>query len=236
MISRLIAFWGVTAALHLFMASPQGGAAEFLYGCRSRPACGKVCKLVPETKELVVTCYGCECDHICIPPHSKPGCKHCSSAGCNAVYNGLNSSTCDAACTHQPKCEFCWRDWIACGCAKPRQVKVLTKYEAVKEICWYHWEVVDAASCGCDDYGAACTGVGGDLVAGGIYKSAPADAELGAVIPLSESERQQLAVLKVNQTADAVGAPQTKAAGAEGVPAADDVRQVSWFRQWLSRQ
>jgi hypothetical protein len=226
------------AVLYGLTALPRGTAAEFLYGCRSRPACGKMCKLVYETRELVVTCYGCECEAICIPPPSKPGCKHCSAAGCNAGCDDSCCSTGDAACTHEPKCEFCWRDWIACGCAKPRKVKVLTKYEAVKEVCWYHWEVVDAASCGCDDYGAAYPSAGSDgapLAVENIYKPAPADAKLGDVIQLSEFERQQLAASNANQAAGAGVVPQTHAEGAEAEVSRDHVRPASWLGQLFSR-
>src|SRR5690349_4966148 len=43
----------------------------------SRPACGKVCKLVSETKKITAIGYGNECKSICLPPPSEPGCKHC---------------------------------------------------------------------------------------------------------------------------------------------------------------
>jgi hypothetical protein len=196
----------VTAAvLSLGAAIDCAAGSEFWYGCRSRPACGKVCRLVCEEQEIKSICYACECDEICIPWKSKRGCKHCETACCAdqcAECTGGAAAGCDH-CGHTPKCEFCWRDWIPCGCAKPRKIKVLTKYEAVKKICWYHWEVVDAAGCGCAEgcdgscdasCGAcACTGADGKPATSRcIYKPAPEDAEIGAVMALSDDERVEL--------------------------------------------
>lgn len=194
------------------MAAQPGAAGELMYGCMTRPACGKVCKLVCETKTLTVTCYGCECEQICIPGPSQAGCKHCSTNCCNGVcgrgydcgYNDLGcdivdccgSCGCgcgcdDGCCNHAPKCEFCWRDWCACGCARPRTVKKLTKYEAQKEICWYHWEVVDSCCCGCccgcDDARGCADGC--DCV----YKEAPAAAKIGDTFELSAEEQAEIA-------------------------------------------
>ena len=210
-----------TTVLLSWAAAPfEAAASEFWYGCRSRPACGKVCRLVCETKEIKSICYACECDEICIPGKSKRGCKHCDVAccptGCDAGADGCEP--CDE-CRHTPRCEFCWRDWVPCGCAKPRKIKVLTKYEAVKEICWYHWEVVDACSCGCAEgcdgtceacCGACdCAGVNGKPARSRcIYKVAPEDAELGAVLAVSEEERVQL-------VAFLTGAPPADAAASE---------------------
>src|SRR2546423_1828823 len=52
-------------------------ADEFLLD-GSRPACGKVCKLVCETKKLTAICYGSENKDICLPEPSRAGCKHCA--------------------------------------------------------------------------------------------------------------------------------------------------------------
>lgn len=146
-------------------------AGDFFYGCRSRPACGKICKLVCDTTTLVSVGYGCECKQICIPGPSCAGCKHCETRCC-----------CDddlKGC--RPKIEFCWFDWCTNGCARARTVKVLTKYQAEKEICSYHWEVVDCCSCCCAD---AC-----DCV----YKPAPPDASVGDVLAVTPDEQAQLA-------------------------------------------
>jgi hypothetical protein len=152
------------------------------------PACGKVCQLVCETKKLSAVCYACECEEICLPGPSRPGCKHCASCGLEPSCGecGRAGTGCDG---HRPECEFCWRDWFACGCARPRTVKVLTKYEAEREIGWYHWEVVDAACGGC------VAGGGGPGRACGIYKPAPEEAELGEVVAVSDEEWTELAGL-----------------------------------------
>src|SRR3972149_5550574 len=146
-------------------------ADELMYGCRSRPACGKACKLVCDTTTLIAVVYGCECQEICIPGPSRRGCKHCETRCC-----------CDdeiKGC--RPKIEFCWYDWFACGCARPRTVRVLTKYQAEKEVPSYHWEVVDGCNCCCP---GACHCV---------YKPAPPEAQVGDVLALRADEQGQLA-------------------------------------------
>src|SRR3954447_7157104 len=86
----------------------------------TRPACGKVCKLVCETKKITAIGYGNECKSICLPPPSQPGCKHC--ACCCGEVKCEPGQCCQPAA---PKFEFCWRNWFACGCGCPRTVKVL---------------------------------------------------------------------------------------------------------------
>jgi hypothetical protein len=195
-------FW--ICVLSIFMCSEPASPAmsdDFFVGCRTRPACGKVCKLVCETTKITSVCYGCECEEICIPSHSRRGCKHCESCCgeecCAPAECECGGRGCLSCQKQGPECKFCWHDWVACGCAKPRTVKVLTKYQAEKEICWYHWEVVDAADCyDGEDSGeeSAANGATTSAVAGvtEIYKSAPPLAELGDVLPLSESEHAQL--------------------------------------------
>ena len=144
---------------------------DLMYGCCRRPACGKVCKLVCGPATLVAVGYGCECREICVPGPSRPGCKHCETRCC-----------CDneiKGC--RPKIEFCWYDWFACGCAQPRTIRVLTKYQAVKEVPFYHWEVVD----GCDD---CCSDV-----CDCVYKPAPLEAQVGDVLELTHDEQVQVA-------------------------------------------
>jgi hypothetical protein len=154
------------------------------------PTCGKVCKLVCSTKKLTATCYGCESKDICLPGPSRRGCKHCATC-----YGKPPANACDDCQNCVPKCEFCWRDWFACGCAQPRTVRVLTKYQAEKEICWYHWEVVDAASC-CD-----CVSKTGSAdkakkqMPHTIFKPAPEDAQIGDVLAISDAEWVKLAAV-----------------------------------------
>jgi hypothetical protein len=161
----------VVVAVVSLAAMRPAAAGDLIYGCCSRPACGKICKLVCETKKITAVGYGCECETICIPGRSQQGCKHCETRCC-----------CDSdvkGC--EPKIEFCWYDWFPCGCGKPRTVRVLTKYEAEKEVCWYHWEVVDGCN-GCCPGPCHC-----------VYKAAPPEADVGDVIEVTPEEQAQLA-------------------------------------------
>jgi hypothetical protein len=176
-------------ALTIIPAVQVEANGELMFGCWTRPACGKVCKLVCETTTLVVECYGAECEQICVPGPSQPGCKHCSAC-CGECEPGV-------ACP--PKCEFCWRDWCP-SCAQPRSVKVLKKYQAEKEVCWYHWEVVDGCNCGCG-CGKGCEPGGCEPSCGCdcVYKPAPADAQIGDSLELSDEESAQVVAWKATR-------------------------------------
>jgi hypothetical protein len=179
---------GLVLSLTLPRAEAQHGPLDI-----SRPACDKVCKLVCETKKLTAICYGNESKEICLPGPSRAGCKHCETC--------CGDCQCDPSASCQesaPKCEFCWRDWFACGCATPRSVKVLTKYQAEKKICWYHWEVVDASCCDCvsrtgDAAPPADLGIARSDKTHAFYKPAPENATLGDVLPVTEDEWDKLA-------------------------------------------
>ncbi len=168
-------------------------AADELLFDGSRPTCGKVCKLVCETKKLTSICYGCESKDICLPDPSRPGCKHCA-----VCFGKCAGDPCAACQSCPPKCQFCWRDWFACGCAEPRTVRVLTKYQAEKTICWYHWEVVDAACCDCvsksEPFGTAEKDAKKQAKRT-IYKAAPENAQLGDVTAVSDAEWVELAAV-----------------------------------------
>jgi hypothetical protein len=134
-----------------------------------------------------------------------------------------------------PRCEFCWWDWTPCGCGKPRKIKVLTKYEAVREICSYHWEVVDACSCGCaegcDGSCEACCGACDCAAVNGkaaksrcIYKPAPEDAEIGAVLAVSEAERIELVAFLTG--APTVDSGANEAALADITPTAPEAEMI----------
>jgi hypothetical protein len=216
--SRLLR-WQFNCVVVLCALQAVASAEEFCLDI-SRPACGKVCKLVCETKKLTSICYGCECKDICLPERSREGCKHCA-----VCYGKCASDACGNCQSCPPKCEFCWRDWFACGCAEPRTVRVLTKYQAEKKICWYHWEVVDAACCD----GVSPSGPAGAEEKNAkkqakrtIYKSAPENAQLGAVLPVSEEEWVKLAaVLSPDPTEVAADDPET----ADGNPKAPSVSE-----------
>src|SRR5215213_8645845 len=180
----------------------------------SRLACGKVCKLVCETKKLSSIGYGCECKDICIPEPSRAGCKHCA-----ACYGKCAEDACGNCSSCPPKCEFCWRDWFACGCAQPRTVRVLTKYQAEKKICWYHWEVVDASCCDClNPSGPSATNEKQATNHAGrtIYKSAPENAEFGELLPVSEEEWVKLAAVLSPDPTEIVPGPVANRAAKSG--------------------
>jgi hypothetical protein len=160
--------------------------------------------LVCDTTTLIAVGYGCECQEICVPGPSRPGCKHCETRCC-----------CDneiKGC--RPKIEFCWYDWLACGCAQPRTIRVLTKYQAEKEVPSYHWEVVDGCDCCCQGQ-CHC-----------VYKAAPPEARVGDVLELSEDEQVQVAsYVSPGQTDD----------GAHVAEAAEAANPTSWQRLTRAR-
>jgi hypothetical protein len=199
----------IAAAAWLLVPFSQACGGDLMFGCAGRPVCGKTCKLVCEEKKITAVGYGCECDTICIPGPSCRGCKHCDVNCC------CDTEAATKGCP--PKIEFCWYDWCSRGCAAPRQVKVLTKFQAEKTICWYHWEVVDGCGCGADGVGCGCNCV---------YKPAPADAAIGQRMPISAEEQVELAswmaadAAKRNaQLAAAFNLPETKEAAAASAPA-----------------
>jgi hypothetical protein len=168
------------------------GSEELVFD-GERPTCGKVCKLVCETKKLTAIGYGCERKDICLPDPSRAGCRHCA-----VCYGKSTTDACGNCQSCAPKCEFCWRDWFACGCAQPRTVHVLTKYQAEKKICWYHWEVVDAACCDCVSQSEPVGTLEKSAAkhAGrSIYKLAPDNTQLGDVLPVTDEEWVRLAAV-----------------------------------------
>jgi hypothetical protein len=183
-------------------------AGDCMFGCWDRPTCGKVCKLVCAEKTLVAVGYGAKCNTIAVPCPSCEGCKHCACQCCPPDACGPCGSNkgdvccgpCCPCCEAAPaKITFCWHDFFTCGGACPRTVKLLTKYQAEKKICWYHWEVVDGCNCG----GPGCCPGGCDPGCGCaesaastcpcVYKAAPADAQIGEAIELTAADRAELA-------------------------------------------
>jgi hypothetical protein len=184
--NRLIQFW-LCACVTLAVGVNAIGECPLNL---QRPTCGKVCKLVCEPKKLVSIGYGNECKTICVPPPSCPGCEHC--ACCCGEHKCEPCTCCESAA---PKFQFCWRDWFTCGCATPRTVKVLTKYQLTKKICWYHWEVVNASCCDCVGGEVAVnngTGIVEAPASHSFYKAAPENASIGDAVPLSDQDRVKL--------------------------------------------
>ena len=130
-------------ALELWRCALVAGIASRRHDVRlrSRPACGKVCKLVCETKKLTAVGYGCECkDDL----HSGPKPARLQTLRHDVLRRGDDLKGCRAQ-----DASSAGTTGLPAVVRKPRTVKVLTKYQAEKKICWYHWEVVDAACCDC---------------------------------------------------------------------------------------
>jgi hypothetical protein len=195
-------------------------AADEFLADGSCPSCGKVCKLVCETKKLTSTCYGSDSKDFCIAEPSRRGCKHCAEC-----YGKGAADACGDCNSCPPKCEFCWRDWFACGCAQPRTVRVLTKFQAEKEICWYHWEVVDASCCDCvtkNEQPGKADQKSAKQARHTIYKPAPETAQVGDVMAVSEEEWVKLAAVLSPDPTEIATSPPPKAAS----PASDDIRPL----------
>lgn len=211
-------------------------AGDCMFGCWNRPTCGKVCKLVCGEKTLVAVGYGCKCNTIAVPCPSCEGCKHCSCQccppdACGPCGTNKGDVCCGPCC---PSCEaapakitFCWHDFTTCGGACPRTVKLLTKYQAEKKICWYHWEVVDGCNCcGPDGCGPACgCGESAESKCPRIYKAAPAEAQIGDYFELTQADRAELATFVSNDGQELVATPQRDIA-ASLASAANGVQQA----------
>jgi hypothetical protein len=195
------------ASLVIGVALLSGGMMNFatagdcMFGCWDRPTCGKVCKLVCKEKTLTAVGYGCKCNTIAVPCPSCEGCKHCccqccppdACGPCGTDKGDVCCGPCCPCCEAAPaKITFCWHDFFTCGAACPRTVKLLTKYQAEKKICWYHWEVVDACSCG--PQAAAAPNCNCPIV----FKAAPDNAQIGDAIELNDSDRAELAAFISN--------------------------------------
>jgi len=163
--------------------------------CVGPPRCRKVCKLVCDTKKLTAIGYANDCKTICLAPPSRCGCKWCACQ-CGECKN----DPCSCCQATAPKFEFCWRDWFACGCARPKTIKVLTKYQCEKKIRWYHWEVVDISCCDCvskdfEDWAQDDQGIAESPVSHDVFKAAPETADVGDVFELNEAEWAKISAL-----------------------------------------
>lgn len=177
----------------IIIAFSQTVSADDFLGDCTHPGCGKVCKLVCEKKKLTSICYGCKSEDRCLPGPSIRGCKH--YAVCDGNCTAKPAADCNEC---QPQCKFCWYDWFPCGCAETRSVCKLKKYQAEKEIAWYHWEVVDASCCGCRATAVKSDAIGGKsakTAPRAIYKPAPEDAKIGDVLAVTDEEWVKLAAM-----------------------------------------
>jgi hypothetical protein len=183
-------------------------------GCNGHS--GKYCELKVGTKKIKVTCYGCECDAVCLPGPSKKGCTHCE----NICEDG--TCGCDCECGHKPQCKVRWTDWCPAPCGKVYDRKKLVKYEAEKEVPDYKWVVVDPCKAPADAPKAkgddkppqppVPTPASASNGRRSIRKPAPANARVGDVYPLTDTEIEQIKqqhVQMASHMADA-GATATK--------------------------
>ena len=93
-------------------------------GCACAPR--KVCHVVVEKKKVPKTCYGCECEEICVPGPSTLCGKHCE----------CKEDPCNPGCFTKKKVY----DWIP-GCAYVKTRAKLTKREIEVEQKSYKWVV-----------------------------------------------------------------------------------------------
>lgn len=144
-------------ALVMAVALVALGAAWKKHACCDQCGCQcctiKVCHVVKETKKVPKTCYGCECEDICVP---------CKSTLCD-VHCECKKDPCTGCCVEKKV-----YDWIPnCGYVKTRAK--LTKREIEVEQTTYKWVVEELCpSCadrcrhgGCSGGGASC-GCAGD--------------------------------------------------------------------------
>ena len=81
----------------------------------------------------------------------------------------------------------------------------MTKYQAEKKIPWYHWEVVDAACCDCpepSEKDAKPEKKSVKQAGRAIYKAAPADAQVGDTLALTDEECVSLASVLTADSAE----------------------------------
>jgi hypothetical protein len=165
-------------------------AAEATAGdcCQCGGCTRKVCKLVCEEKEIKDTCYGCECDAVCLPGCSKRGCLH---RECVCGTEGCCGDCCGDSCDQAPHCVLEWFDWCPSRCAHLRHVNKLVKYEVSKKVCAYKWVVEEVCdNCCGNGCGNGCCDSGccdndccnhGCCDGGAVeHDAAPVPADMGA--------------------------------------------------------
>jgi hypothetical protein len=125
-----------TFALALLALCNSAAGHDRCAHCGIRGPCRKICRLVTEEKPISITCWGCQCEDICLPGPSKPGCEHCSMV-CAA----------DDSCRHQDSIQtepkrFVWKDWLP-GSAKIYSKTRLMKKTVTKQLPAHKWVVED---------------------------------------------------------------------------------------------
>lgn len=163
---RFLSYALTTFAFVSRSTSKASAAAGACACCRGRHSCGKVCRLVREEKKVEIVCWGWTCEDFCIPPPSRPGCRHCETV-CDECRGR------DPAQPHAEPKKFVWTDWIP-GCAKRRSTKnKLMKKVVTKKVPSFRWVVEDL----CPACERRC--VGAEVYSGEQLPPAPVD---GAIL------------------------------------------------------
>lgn len=117
----------------LCFAVPTWAIGPCCNRCGTEDTCHKVCRLVKDTKNVQVTCWGCESEDFCIPCRSQRDCKNydavCEDDGSGGV------------CGKEKR--FVWWDWISACRAQLHTKKKLMKRTVTKTIPTQKWVVED---------------------------------------------------------------------------------------------
>jgi len=105
-------------------------------GCAAHQ-CRKICRLVKDEKKIITTCWGMECEDVCIPGPSTPDCKHCETV--------CSKGPDDRKICTQPK-RLVWTSWIpSCGPDIFTKRKLMKK-TVTKTVPSFKWIVEDACA------------------------------------------------------------------------------------------
>ncbi len=127
------------SALAAFAMAEYASHAEAGLGCCRRCGCAanrcrKVCRLEKSEKKITTTCWGMECEDICLPGPSTPECKHCETICCQDKD--------DKKIITQPK-RLVWISWRP-GCEADLITKrKLMKKTVTKTVPSFKWVVED---------------------------------------------------------------------------------------------
>jgi hypothetical protein len=125
---------GFAFTVQAILAEPSHSCCCAHCGCNT--GCQKVCRLVCEEKKVDVVCYGCQCEHFCVPGPSCPSCQHCETVCAACDPSGGFKSPIAA-----PK-RFVWSEWIP-GYANIFTKKKLMKKTETVTVASYKWVVED---------------------------------------------------------------------------------------------
>ncbi len=128
-----------------------GGGVDHCNRCGGEAKCRKVCRAVPDVKEVEVVCYGRMCEDICVPGPCEKGCLHKEAAcpECNIGKGGCAGPAHNCPEHHHPQGNvFAYRDSKVC-CGDVVMGKKLMKKVIIKKVPTYKLVVEDL--CGACD-------------------------------------------------------------------------------------